>query len=137
MKRYSVEELIDVLIRKDEYEKPAVNYANDELARRNLNQTEIDALFQMRRKIYEEIISKSTASLSIGWKLLYILFPVIIPIYVVAPFLIRHLLPHPPSFIYLREGGFNRKASQACWYTFLGVLFWLSVIYLWFALNSH
>jgi hypothetical protein len=120
MKRYSVEELIDVLIRKDEYEKPAVNYANDELARRNLNQTEIDALFQMRRKIYEEIISKSTASLSIGWKLLYILFPVIIPIYVVAPFLIRHLLPHPPVLYTCGRAALTGKPHKL-----VGILSWV------------
>lgn len=137
MRRYSVEALVDVLVRKDEYETTAINYAKDELARRNLSQTEIDALFQTRQKIYEEIINKATASLSPGWKIIYVLFPIIIPVYATVPFLIRYLLPHPPGFIYLRENGFDRKASQSCWYTFLGVIFWLMIISLWFTLTIH
>ncbi len=100
-------------------------------------QTEIDDLFQARRQIYDEIVNKATASLSLGWKIIYLLFPVVILAYAAVPFLVKHLLPHPPNFIYLRENGFDKKASQACLYTFLGFILWFAIISIWFTLSIH
>jgi hypothetical protein len=117
MARLSAEELIDILVREDEYQEIAINYAKEELARRRLDKSEIDTMFQVRQELNNERIRKATESLTAGWKLLYLLFPIVIPIYAALPFIMKFILPHPPGFLCWRDLGYFRKSAEAGWYT--------------------
>ncbi len=132
MARLSDEELIDVLVREGEYQEIAINYAKEELARRRLDKSEIDTMFQARRELYNEQTRKARESLTTGWKMLYLLFPVVIPIYAALPFIMNFILPHPPGFLYWRELGYFRKSAEAGWYTFFGIVLWMTIIVVWF-----
>jgi hypothetical protein len=125
--KLSTEELVNVLISDGDYQEMAVNFAKDELARRRVPEAELSAMFHVQRARREDRLSKAKEGLSLKWKAVYLLFPVVMPLYSLLPFIMRFFLPHPPSMIYWHENGYYQKSSQAGWFSFFGIVLWVVV----------
>lgn len=121
----SNEDLVDILVSEEDYISEALNWARFELEKRQIPRSDLDLLFEDRRRIKAENRHRAEAKLSLHEKLLCIIFP---PVYIVmmhiSP-LLALILPRGKGMIAYREAGYKTKAAQAVIYGFIGIIMWI------------
>ena len=114
MKQASNVELIRIVtIARGDYQESAILAAEEEIARRNLSDAEVEKLKQVNnvKKNIED--AKANEPLDLHWKILTLIFPMIF------------------TFIlsgYYKSEGYDKKGRDLVKWTFLGFGFYISLI---------
>ena len=130
----SDEDLADILVNESDYVPEAISQVKDELHRRRIPAQVFKMLIDDRTEIREDFKRKAVEDLKPFQKVLCFCFPFFIPFAMALPFL-GFLIPRPPSMLTFHEGGYFKKSSQVIKYTLAGLVFWVTVLVVYFELT--
>lgn len=132
----SDEELIDMMVNREEYTSEALEYSFQELSNRNIDQNFLKETYNNLSINSQEKHRKATTQLTLKEKISILLFPISVPILMISPILLI-FFPKLPGLIRFREQGYYKKSSQGILYFVMGIFLWIGIFVLYVELLPY